>query len=312
MPTATPTRSARNAPDALCAAAVDLARDAAVEEAGGPGAVGDHLGVLAEPRAERVVTHRFACLLPAYVGWTWAVTVARASRAKVVTVDEVVLLPGEGALLAPEWLPWSERVQPGDLTPGGLLPTAPDDVRLVPSYAVVSEHAGDDQVVPDPFDADLHWSLGLGRPRVLSPDGREDATERWYGGDGGPDTEIARQAPGRCGGCGFLVPLAGGLRQVFGVCANAYAPDDGRVVSLDHGCGAHSEAVPVAPPVEVVGPLRGDDDLEVVALQRERSDAEPAKAERTSAEPATGVPAHSPGSVDDVDDAEAGEPFGHS
>jgi hypothetical protein len=36
--------------------------------------------------------------------------------------------------------------------------------------------------------------------------------------------------------------LAGKLRQMFGVCANEYAPDDGRVVSLDHGCGAHSEA----------------------------------------------------------------------
>jgi hypothetical protein len=42
--------------------------------------------------------------------------------------------------------------------------------------------------------------------------------------------------------CGFLVRLAGPLGRVFGVCANEYAPDDGRVVSLDHGCGAHSEA----------------------------------------------------------------------
>jgi hypothetical protein len=37
--------------------------------------------------------------------------------------------------------------------------------------------------------------------------------------------------------------MAGPLGRVFGVCANEYAPDDGRVVSLDHGCGAHSEAV---------------------------------------------------------------------
>lgn len=42
--------------------------------------------------------------------------------------------------------------------------------------------------------------------------------------------------------CGFLVRLGGPLGRVFGVCANEYAPDDGRVVSLDHGCGAHSEA----------------------------------------------------------------------
>jgi hypothetical protein len=30
------------------------------------------------------------------------------------------------------------------------------------------------------------------------------------------------------------------------VCANEYAPDDARVVSFDHGCGAHSEVVAVA------------------------------------------------------------------
>ena len=39
-----------------------------------------------------------------------------------------------------------------------------------------------------------------------------------------------------------VVRLGGPLGRVFGVCANEYAPDDGRVVSLDHGCGAHSEA----------------------------------------------------------------------
>jgi hypothetical protein len=43
--------------------------------------------------------------------------------------------------------------------------------------------------------------------------------------------------------CGFFVPLSGSLGRVFGACGNAYAPDDGRVVSADHGCGAHSEAV---------------------------------------------------------------------
>ena len=35
--------------------------------------------------------------------------------------------------------------------------------------------------------------------------------------------------------------MAGALRAVFGVCANEWSPSDGRVVSLDHGCGAHSE-----------------------------------------------------------------------
>ena len=51
-----------------------------------------------------------------------------------------------------------------------------------------------------------------------------------------------QSAPGRCHGCGFMVRLAGPLATQFGVCANEFANDDGRVVSFDHGCGAHSEA----------------------------------------------------------------------
>jgi hypothetical protein len=53
---------------------------------------------------------------------------------------------------------------------------------------------------------------------------------------------MARQAPGPCGTCGFWLPLAGSLRQSLGVCGNAYAPADGRAVTVDYGCGAHSQA----------------------------------------------------------------------
>ena len=82
---------------------------------------------------------------------------------------------------------------------------------------------------------------------MLSFDGRVDAVERWYSGDQGPEAPIARAAPASCATCGFFVPLAGALRQAFGGCANEFAPDDGKIVSVDHGCGAHSEAVDVNP-----------------------------------------------------------------
>lgn len=118
-------------PDRLCAEAVDLAR-AAAQETAAPGSVGEHVSLV--PEGDRVVTHFFDCSEPGYRGWRWAVTVARASRAKNVTVDESVLLPGPDALLAPEWVPWSERLRPGDLGPGDLLPTAADDPRLEPGY----------------------------------------------------------------------------------------------------------------------------------------------------------------------------------
>ena len=42
--------------------------------------------------------------------------------------------------------------------------------------------------------------------------------------------------------CGFFLPLAGSLRMALGACGNAYAPADGRVVTADYGCGAHSQA----------------------------------------------------------------------
>jgi hypothetical protein len=218
--------------DAIGAEAVEAAR-AALLDLVPESEVGEHLGHQAE--ADKVVTHSFACTLPGYRGWRWSVTLARAPRQKTVTVNEVVLLPGDDAVLAPEWVPWRERIRPGDLGPGDLLPTEEDDPRLVPAYT-----AADEVVDADAVKA-VADELGLGRPRVLSVEGRELAAERWYEGTHGPDAPIAQSAPAPCATCGFYVRLSGPLSQLFGVCANAYANDDGRVVSIDHGCGAHSE-----------------------------------------------------------------------
>jgi hypothetical protein len=227
--------TARPKPDSATVAAIDAARAALLEEAGAAD-VGEHLGHVVE--GERLVTHLFACERAGYVGWQWSVTVTRASRQKDVTVDEVVLVPGEGAIVAPTWVPYRERIKPGDLSPGDLLPVEDDDPRLVPTYSF-----GD-----DPLDTDekaqvrtVAKDLGLGRVRTLSPFGRELAAERWYDSDGGPEAPIARSAPDQCSTCGFLVRVNGPLSELFGVCANGDANDDGRVVSFDHGCGAHSE-----------------------------------------------------------------------
>jgi hypothetical protein len=259
--------------DQVCADAVDVARAAVTE--GEPAQVGEHLEAIAE--GERVVTHLFACLLAGYPGWRWAVTVTRAPRSRHVTVCETVLVPGAGALLAPGWLPWEERLQPGDLGVGDLLPTAPDDDRLVPGYVF-----SDDSAVEE-----VSWELGLGRSRVMSRLGRADAAQRWYDGDPGPEAAISVAAPrlARCGACGFYLPLAGALRQAFGVCGNLYAPDDGRVVSVDHGCGAHSEALfEPETAVEELPTVYDDSEVEAVSVSR------------------------APGSVEG---GEAAEPYGH-
>lgn len=108
-PTRPPRRRAPKL-DELLAGAVDQARAALTVETGlaEPGQVGDHVGAVADD--DRLVTHRFAASLPGYGGWEWFATLARAPRSKVVTVCEVGLLPGADAILAPAWVPWSERV----------------------------------------------------------------------------------------------------------------------------------------------------------------------------------------------------------
>jgi DUF3027 family protein len=235
-------RTSTREPDQACAEAVDLARAAATEVAGAD-RVGEYIEAHAE--GERIVTHLFACQDPAYSGWRWAVTVVRAPRAKAVTVSETVLLPGPAALLAPDWVPWQDRLRPGDLGVGDLLPAPPDDERLVPLVvlegddAVTDWYPGGDQ--EDPGDPALPPAAG--RSRVLSAVGRESAADRWYTSEHGPRTPLAHAAPAHCASCGFFVALSGELGGLFGACANAYAPDDGRVVSVDHGCGAHSESV---------------------------------------------------------------------
>ncbi|EWT00698.1 hypothetical protein N865_21365 [Intrasporangium oryzae NRRL B-24470] len=215
--------------DAVLASAVDLAR-AVLEEVAEPGTVGAHLGM--EALGERLAMHWFECTSAGYRGWRWGVSVARVPRGKVATVSETNLLPGPDAILAPEWLPYADRLAPGDLGAGDVLPHRADDPNLEAGF----EATGDEDV-----DQMAIFELGLGRPRVLSAEGREAAATRWYAGDGGPHSDIALKATARCATCGYFVPMAGALRATFGVCANEWSPSDGKVISLDHGCGAHSE-----------------------------------------------------------------------
>ncbi|CAO0837174.1 hypothetical protein SMICM17S_05899 [Streptomyces microflavus] len=54
-----------------------------------------------------------------------------------------MLLPGADAILAPEWVPWSERLRPGNIGPGDLLPTESEDLRLEPGWT------GEDEPPPN-------------------------------------------------------------------------------------------------------------------------------------------------------------------
>ena len=238
--------------DPALVAAVEIARAAAEEEAG-TDEVGAHVDVRVEDPAS--ATHLFAAAKPGYAGWRWAVTVSSAGPGAEVTVSEAVLQPGPDALVAPDWVPWQERIQAGDLGVGDLMPTAPDDDRLVPAY----------EQSDDPAVEETAMELGLGRQRVL-----------------------ARGAPAHCGTCGFYLPLAGSLRAAFGTCGNEISPADGHVVHAEYGCGAHSEVeVEQVSPVLVADLIYDDAQLDVAPLEPAVTDpvVEPESAEVDSDEP---------------------------
>lgn len=112
-------------PDAILAADVSAAREAVLSIAT-DSEVGVHLGARSE--GVRCVTHLFESKKPGYHGWVWFASLARISRAKSSTVNEVGMLPTEDAVLAPAWVPWSERVRPEDQEQDATAPgiTAPD------------------------------------------------------------------------------------------------------------------------------------------------------------------------------------------
>ncbi len=233
-PTATRDGDAIPAPglDAVLAGAVEQAR-AAVVEFSGEDTVGDYLGVGYDDAT--AATHRFLAKLPGYQGWQWAVVVAAHPGADHATISEVVLIPGPTALLPPRWVPWEERVRPGDLGPGDLLAPAGDDPRLVPGYLATG----------DPQIDDVAVEVGFGRRQVLGEWGRAGAAQRWHDGEYGPQAAMARSTRRVCRDCAFYLPLAGSLGAMFGVCANELSAD-GHVVDADYGCGAHSDTS--APP----------------------------------------------------------------
>ncbi|MBX3104722.1 MAG: DUF3027 domain-containing protein [Cryobacterium sp.] len=84
---------------------LEIARDALLEitnaaDIGGP--------IDATSDVEGVVTIYFECLLAGYPGWRWTVNVVHLDGES--SVLEATLTPGEGALLSPDWVPWSDRL----------------------------------------------------------------------------------------------------------------------------------------------------------------------------------------------------------
>ena len=85
--------------------ALDMAKQAAIEDAGKSDYVGEFYSV--DSDEERIATYLFEAKLPGYFGWRWGVTIAKVDEESKPTICDVVLLPGTKALLAPNWVPYS-------------------------------------------------------------------------------------------------------------------------------------------------------------------------------------------------------------
>jgi hypothetical protein len=176
-------------PDAVLADAVDAARTA-VEGIAPAWQIGLHLGAKSE--GDRLVTHLFESKLPGYLGWQWYAVLTRNSRSKVVTVDELGLLPSEDSILAPEWVPWAERVRPGDEQEDEVsaeaagaaspdLPAGEPGAQSGPDQGGSAEDPADDDGAPEDDSDDA--------------DGNADGAGDDYDADGADDDEADDETP---------------------------------------------------------------------------------------------------------------------
>lgn len=138
------------AADPVLVDAVDLARDA-LAQITSPSSIGRHAGYTVEE--EHVVSHRFACDLAGYPGWNWTVTVGRVDEASEPTVLEAELLPGDDALLAPDWVPWSERLAEYQASLEAARAEQADDADA--AGASTDDEADDEDDLDDADDDDL-------------------------------------------------------------------------------------------------------------------------------------------------------------
>lgn len=132
--------SASEVPDPELLGARDLAL-AALREITDEKTIGDAAGYRSEP--DGALSLRFANRMAGYPGWFWTVTLARV-EGSAPTVLETELIPGDGALLAPEWTPWAER----------LAEYHAHQAELDLEAALAAEESGDDESDDDESDDD--------------------------------------------------------------------------------------------------------------------------------------------------------------
>lgn len=258
-----------------------IAQAVAIEVADEDSQVGDFVEAI--DLGDNVTDFRFETRVRGYEGWQWSVTLYHDVELDHWTVNESSLVPTDKALRPPEWIPWKDRLEPTDLAVTDSIGTDPDDPRMEKGFRKVEPAEQGEKVSSDAESAETTDAgdnaetdadgvggsqdesaaasvtseedideaveeFDLSRRHVLTPLGRSQTAKRWYEGPRGPKSLSTKTSDGNpCSTCGFFIPLKGELNLLFGVCANKWSPDDGRVVSIDHGCGEHSEIEPPEP-----------------------------------------------------------------
>ena len=232
-----------------------IAKAVAIEVADEDNQVGDFVEAI--DLGDDVTDFRFETRVRGYEGWQWSVTLYHDVELDHWTVNESSLVPTDKALRPPAWIPWKDRLEPTDLAVTDSIGTEPDDPRLEEGFRATDAGEGAPAETPEMSETsetskkdveDAVEEFELSRRHVLTPLGRAQTAKRWYEGPRGPKSLSTKTADGNpCSTCGFFIPLKGELNLLFGVCANKWSPDDGRVVSVDHGCGEHSEIEPPKP-----------------------------------------------------------------
>ena len=232
-----------------------IAKAVAIEVADEDNQVGDFVEAI--DLGDDVTDFRFETRVRGYEGWQGSVTLYHDVELDHWTVNESSLVPTDRALRPPAWIPWKDRLEPTDLAVTDSIGTEPDDPRLEEGFRATDAGEGAPAETPEMSETsetskedveDAVEEFELSRRHVLTPLGRAQTAKRWYEGPRGPKSLSTKTADGNpCSTCGFFIPLKGELNLLFGVCANKWSPDDGRVVSVDHGCGEHSEIEPPEP-----------------------------------------------------------------
>lgn len=148
MPEVAPGSDAPVAADERLLAAHDLARQALLEITP-DSTIGPVVGHVVE--GEHVLSLLFECTLSGYPGWHWTVSLARVDDGAEPVVLEAELLPGEDALLAPDWVPWSERLAEYQAAQEAARAAASADGE---HDAATGESADEDEVDDDDDDDD--------------------------------------------------------------------------------------------------------------------------------------------------------------